>query len=131
MMGFDDAETKQNLREVAVVETTDEDGNVHYFEPVEEFEIEGNLYALLVYQGDSLEVPDAETGYDEEFVVMKVTLEGEERVYESIEDEDEFNKVVEQLENMDFEVDLNEQLDLCDDHVHGEDCTHDHKHHDN
>ncbi len=131
MMGFDDAELKKDLREVAVVETTDEDGNVHYFEPVEEFEIDGSLYALLVYQGDSLDAPDSEEGYEEEFVVMKVTLDGEDRVYESIEDEDEFNKVIEQLEGMDFEVDLHEHLGLCDDHVHGDDCTHDHKHHDN
>lgn len=121
MTGFDDAELKNTLREVDVVETTDEEGNVHYFEPVEEFDIDGNIYALLVYQGESLETPDPESGYDEEFVVMKVTMENGERVYESIEDEEEFNKVVSQLETMDFEVDLHEHLGLC----------HDHKHHDN
>ena len=131
MTGFDDAELKNTLREVDVVETTDEEGNVHYFEPVEEFDIDGNIYALLVYQGESLETPDPESGYDEEFVVMKVTMENGERVYESIEDEEEFNKVVSQLETMDFEVDLHEHLGLCNDHAEGHDCGHDHKHHDN
>jgi hypothetical protein len=131
MTGFDDTELKKNLREVAVVETTDEDGNIHYFEPVEEFEIDGSLYALLVYQGNSLEAPESEEGYEEEFVVMKVTIEDSDRVYESTENEDEFNKVIEALEGMDFEVDLHDHLGLCDDHVHGVDCHHDHKHHDN
>ncbi len=130
MMGFDDAELKNTLKEVDVVETTDEDGNVHYFEPIDEFEVDGNLYALLIYQGTSLEAPEEE-GYDEEFVVMKVTMDGEERIYESIEDEAEFNKVIAELENMDFEVDLQKELGICDDHVHGENCSHEHHHHDN
>lgn len=130
MMGFDDAELKNTLKEVDVVETTDEDGNVHYFEPIDEFEVDGNLYALLIYQGTSLEAPEEE-GYDEEFVVMKVTMDGEERIYESIEDEAEFNKVIAELENMDFEVDLQKELGICDDHVQGENCSHEHHHHDN
>jgi hypothetical protein len=130
MMGFDDSELKNTLKEVDVVETTDEDGNVHYFEPIDEFEVDGNLYALLIYQGTSLEAPEEE-GYDEEFVVMKVTMDGEERIYESIEDEAEFNKVIAELENMDFEVDLQKELGICDDHVHGENCSHEHHHHDN
>jgi Protein of unknown function (DUF1292) len=138
MIGFDDNDVNDALRTVDVIETTDEEGRVHYFEPVEEFEIDGQLYALLVYQGESLEPTpktgegeEDEEGYEEEFVVMKVVVDEEGRVYEAIENEEEFNKVMAQLESMDFEIDLHEHLGLCEDHVKGEECNHDHKHHDN
>jgi hypothetical protein len=139
MIGFDDNEMNEALRTVDVIETTDEDGQVHYFEPVEEFEVDGQLYALLVYQGESLDpklstsetAEDSEEGYEEEFVVMRVVSDEEGRVYEAIDNEDEFNKVMAELENMDFEIDLHEHLGMCTDHVHGEDCKHDHHHHDN
>ena len=52
---------------VEVVETTDENGVVHYFERIDEMEIDGQAYALLLYQGtEEDEAPEeGEEGYDE------------------------------------------------------------------
>lgn len=89
--------------ETDIIETTDEDGKVHIFEKVSELEIEGKEYALLIYKGEDFD-PDAEEpeeGYDEEVVVMKISYEDGQEVYEAIEDEDEFNRVVAYIENMD------------------------------
>ncbi len=131
MTGFDDAELKKSMREVDVVETSDEEGNIHYFEPIEEFDLDGQVYALLVYQGNSLEASEEEEGYEEEFVVMKVTYEEGDRIYEAIEDDAEFERVIAELENMDFEVDIHEQLGMCEDHMEGKACSHEHHQHDN
>ena len=94
---------------IDLVETTDEEGNVHYFEPVEELEVNGTTYALLVYKGgeEDLDKDEDEEGYDEEFVLMKVTQDDDGTpVYEYIEDETEFAAVVAQLETMDYEFDV-------------------------
>jgi len=120
MTGFDDDQVSEQIQSIDVVETTDEDGQVHYFEPVEEFEIDNQLYALLIYQGKTLEPGEDEEqddeGYEEEFVVMRVIMDNDGRLYESIEDEAEFEKIVAQLEKMDFEIDLFEHLGLNENH---------------
>jgi len=96
-----------HYRETDIIETTDEDGTVHIFEKVSEMEIEGKDYALLIYKGNEYKENESESengaeteGYDEEVVVMRITHEGGEEVYEAIEDEAEFNKVVAFIENM-------------------------------
>ena len=126
------------------VETTDEDGTVHYFEKVEEFEVEGKDYALLIYQGteedqeeEDQEEEDGddakadgeddedEAGFDEEYVVMRITHEDDGDVYEQIDDEAEFQKVVAVLEAMDYEFDATDDDDE-EGHVHGPGCKHGH-----
>jgi predicted dehydrogenase len=107
--------------ETDIIETTDEEGTVHVFEKVKELEIEGQEYALLIYKGneyeedeDAAESEDGEEGYDEEVVVMRITHEDGEEVYEAIEDETEFERVVSFIENMDDEdiaIDLTEFID--------------------
>jgi hypothetical protein len=105
-----------------IITTEDEEGKIHQFEKVDELEVDGQKYALLIYLGsgetlDSIEkeTDDAaeegeedEDGYDEEVVVMKVTMDGEAEVYEAIEDEDEFEKVVQYIESLE-EVDEDEE----------------------
>ncbi len=96
-----------------IIETTDEDGQVHIFEKVDEYEIEGQRYALLIYQGseeeeDEIEETTAEAEgdeeddeeYDEEVVVMRVVMDGDDQVYESIDDKDEFDRVVAFIEKI-------------------------------
>ncbi|MBY0449022.1 MAG: DUF1292 domain-containing protein [Cyanobacteria bacterium] len=100
-----------------IIETTDEDGQVHIFEKVDEYEIEGQRYALLIYQGSEEEDDEAETEeatqaasegddeeddeeYDEEVVVMRVVMDGDDQVYESIDDKDEFDRVVAFIEKI-------------------------------
>lgn len=92
--------------ETDIIETTDEDGQVHVFEKVSELEVDGQDYALLIYKGSG-EDGDVETdedgGHDEEVVVMRISQEDGLEVYEAIEDEAEFERVVAFIENMDDE----------------------------
>lgn len=92
--------------ETDIIETTDEDGQVHIFEKVSELEVDGQEYALLIYKGNepeegAEEEADSEEGYEEEVVVMRITYEDGQEVYEAIEDEEEFEKVVAFIDNMD------------------------------
>ncbi len=97
--------------ETDIIETTDEDGQVHVFEKVSELEVDGQEYALLIYKGnESEEETDQEEGdeeaedgegYEEEVVVMRITYEDGQEVYEAIEDEAEFERVVAFIDDMD------------------------------
>ena len=105
--------------EADIIETTDEDGKVHIFEKVRELEIDGQEYALLIYKGNEYEEAAEgkdEEGYDEEVVVMRISYENDEEVFEAIEDEAEFERVVAFIENMEDEddevtIDVSEFMD--------------------
>jgi hypothetical protein len=91
--------------EVDIIETTDEEGQVHIFEKISELEIDGQDYALLIYKGNEAgeendSEKEKEEGYEEEVVVMKISYEDGQEVYEAIEDEEEFNKVVAFIDNL-------------------------------
>ncbi len=95
------------FEETDIIETTDEEGQVHIFEKISELEIEGQEYALLIYKGNSVDEEAAEKseeeGYEEEVVVMKISYEDGQEVFEAIEDEDEFNKVVAFIDTLEDE----------------------------
>ncbi len=93
------------FEEVDIIETTDEDGKVHIFEKISEIEIDGQDYALLIYKGgdEGEETEESMEGHDEEVVVMKISEEDGLEVYEAIEDEAEFERVVAYIEQMDDE----------------------------
>lgn len=113
MMMAQDMTEQNGQGMVEVVETTDENGVVHYFERIDEMEIDGQAYALLLYQGtEEDEAPEeGEEGYDEEFVLMKVTKDADGTpVYEYIEDEEEFNRVAAELEKKDYDFDIDDIL---------------------
>jgi len=122
-----------------IIETTDEHGQVHLFEKVDEYEIDNQRYALLVYQGagededeseldtnpESAETEehahgcgnpscdeDHDNGYDEEIVVMRIITDGADEVFEAIEDEDEFQRVVKHIEEAGFSDDTEIAFDL-------------------
>lgn len=105
--------------ETDIIETVDEDGQVHVFEKVSELEVDGQEYALLIYKGNQSEEnaeekPESEEeGYDEEVVVMRISYEDDQEVYEAIEDEEEFEKVVAFIDNMDDD-DSDLVIDLSD-----------------
>ena len=98
--------------ETDIIETTDEDGQVHIFEKISELEVDGQEYALLIYKGNSFDGEAEEKkdeGYEEEVVVMKISYEDGQEVFEAIEDEAEFEKVVayiDSLEDDDSEVSI-------------------------
>lgn len=77
-----------------IIETVDENGNVVKFELFDIVEVDEKEYALLL--------PADEEDADE-VVLMKITKDGEEYLFETIEDDEEFEKVAEYVENMEDE----------------------------
>lgn len=85
------------LDEENVIEITDDDGTVLRCELYDIIEFEGQQYALLLEE-------DSADSEDPEVVLMKYIEEGDEAYFETIDDDDEFEKVqayVETLEPID------------------------------
>lgn len=81
--------------EKKLIETIDEEGNLVKFELFDIVEYEEKEYALLL-------PADSEDDYDE-VILMRLTKDGEDYIFEAIDDDDEFNKVSEYIENLDIE----------------------------
>ena len=102
--------------EVQLVQTTDEEGNIHLFERLDEIEVEGKDYALLIYRGQhegdanlpvQIEVEDDE---DEEVIIMRLTKDEDGAdIFENIDDEDEFEKVAAYIESLQDEEDEDDE----------------------
>lgn len=83
--------------EKQIIETIDEEGNVINFELFDIVEVDGQEYALLLPE-------DVEEDSDEdEIVLMRLTKDGEEYLFETIEDDEEFNKVEEYIKTLEDE----------------------------
>ncbi len=78
-----------------IIEITDDDGTVIKCELYDIIEFAGKQYALLTESESADEEP--------ELVLMRYTEEGEESYFETIDDDDEFEKVSEYIENLDTE----------------------------
>ncbi len=85
------------MDEKQLIETVDENGNVINFELFDIVEVENQEYALL------LPADAEESDEEEEVVLMRLTKEGEDYIFESIDDDEEFDKVAEYIESMDIE----------------------------
>jgi hypothetical protein len=84
------------IDEENIIEITDDDGTVIKCELYDIVEFEDKQYALLV---------EADTDEEEpEVVLMRYTEEGEEVFFETIEDDDEFERVQEYIESLEDEV---------------------------
>lgn len=81
--------------EKQLIETVDEEGNVVNFELFDIVEFEDKEYALLL--------PAESNSDDDEVVLMKLTKDGEDYLFEAIESDEEFDKVAEYIENLDSE----------------------------
>ena len=77
-----------------IIEITDEEGKVIQCELYDIIEFEGQHYALLV---------EADADEDAELVLMKYTEEDGESYFETIDDDDEFEKVSAYVETLDEE----------------------------
>lgn len=77
-----------------IIETVDENGNTVKFELYDIVEVDEQEYALL------LPVDEED---NEEVVLMKLTKDGDDYLFETIDDDEEFNKVADYVENMDEE----------------------------
>lgn len=82
--------------EKQLIETVDENGNVIEFELFDIIEVDGQEYALLLD-------PEETEKEDAEVVLMKLSKDGEDYIFESIDNDEEFNKVAEYVETMDEE----------------------------
>lgn len=81
-----------------LIETVDEDGNVIKFELFDIVEVEEQEYALLL-------PADAEENSDEaEIVLMRLSKDGEDYLFETIEDDAEFDKVSAYIESLEDEA---------------------------
>lgn len=96
-----------DVDESPIIFTTDEEGVEHRFQMIDIIEVEGQLYGLLLYLGEE-GTPEPEEGYDEEVVVMRIVEDDGEQVFEAIEDEEEFEKVLAYVEQMEDEEDEEE-----------------------
>ena len=67
-----------------IIETVDDKGNVIKFELYDIVEVDEQEYALLL---------SAEDENDEELVLMRLIEDGEDYIFESIDDDAEFEKV--------------------------------------
>lgn len=74
-----------------IIETVDEEGNNVKFELYDIVEVEEQEYALLL----PLEDEDSD-----EVVLMKITKDGEEYLFETIDDDEEFERVANYVETM-------------------------------
>ena len=81
--------------EKQLIETVDEEGNVINFELFDIVEFEEQEYALLL--------PAENKTDDDEVVLMRLTKDGEDYLFEAIDDDAEFDKVADYIENLDVE----------------------------
>lgn len=81
--------------EKRIIETVDENGNEVKFELFDIVEFEEQEYALLT---------NPEDDNDENIVVMRLLKDGEGYSMETIEDDDEFERVSEYIESLEDEI---------------------------
>ena len=81
------------MEENKIIETIDEEGNPVKFELYNIVEFEGKDYALLLPHGEE----------EQELVLMQIIIDGEEYSFETIEDDEEFERVSEYIENLEDE----------------------------
>lgn len=84
-----------------IIEITDDDGTVIKCELYDIIEFENKQYALLVEADSDEEEP--------EVVLMRYTEEGEDSYFETIDDDDEFDRVSEYIESLETEDDTEEK----------------------
>ncbi len=79
-----------------IIETIDEQGKVIKFELVDVVDFEEKEYALLLPVDDD----------GDELVLMRLMKDGEDYLFETIDDEEEFDRVAEYIESLEDEDDL-------------------------
>ena len=108
--GFNtEQEEELTIENRPVIFTTDEEGQNHQFQMVDMIEVDDKTYALLLYLGqDEDKAMTDETDEEAEMVVMRVVQEGDEQVFEMLEDDDEYERVLQYLESIEDEEDDDE-----------------------
>ncbi len=87
------------VNEDNIIETIDEDGEVIKFELFDVIEFEEKEYALLLPVGVEVD----EDSDESEMVLMRLVKDGEDYSFETIDDEEEFERVSDYLESIEDE----------------------------
>mgnify|MGYP002658821577 FL=1 len=87
------------VNEYNIIETIDEDGEVIKFELFDVIEFEEKEYALLLPVGVEVD----EDSDESEMVLMRLVKDGEDYSFETIDDEEEFERVSDYLESIEDE----------------------------
>lgn len=82
--------------EKQLIETIDEEGNVVNFELFDIVEFEKKEYALLL--------PAESNNDNDEVILMRLGKDGEDYLFEAIEDDEEFEKVSQYIEKLADEI---------------------------
>jgi len=88
---------EEKQEEKQLIETVDEEGNLVTFELFDILEFEEKEYALLL--------PAESEEDNDEVVLMRLSKDGEDYLFEAIDDDEEFDKVSEYIENLDIDED--------------------------
>ena len=84
-----------------LIETTDENGNKVCFELLDIVTVDDLEYALLFPENQEENEEDDE----QEVVLMRLKRDGEDYTFESIDDDDEFERVAAYIEQLEDEID--------------------------
>ena len=88
-----------------IIQTEDEEGNLHNFELIDIIEVDDQEYGILLYVDEEAAKADDEDE-EEELAIMRLIKDGDGYIFETIEDEAEFEKV-----SAFVEAELNAELD--------------------
>ncbi len=88
-----------------LIETIDENGNVITFELYDIVEVDEQEYALLLPTEQDEDSDDE----DAEIVLMRLSKNGDDYLFETIEDDEEFNKVAAYVESLDEDIEEDEE----------------------
>lgn len=80
-----------------LIETVDENGNVITFELFDIVEVDSQEYALLL-------PTESEAGEEDEIVLMRLSKDGEDYIFETIDNDEEFDKVAAYVESLEDEI---------------------------
>ncbi|NLF84015.1 MAG: DUF1292 domain-containing protein [Candidatus Gastranaerophilales bacterium] len=108
--------------ETKIIKTEDENGNVFNFELLDIVEVDGQEYGLLVMlddENESAQGGDSDEEVEEEVVIMRLTSTKDGYTFETIEDDEEFEKVISCLE---FDEEIDEENECCCEFHHCEEC---------
>lgn len=86
--------TKENDQ---LIETIDENGNKITFELFDIVEVDEQEYALLL-------PIESKAGEEDEIVLMRLSKDGEDYIFETIDDDAEFEKVAAYVESLEDEI---------------------------
>ena len=92
-----------------IVKTTDENGEEHTFKLIEIVEIDDKEYGFFEYIEDENIETLNNNDEEPELIVMRIAERNKEFYFEVIEDEEEFNYVLDYVEQLDNDFDDEEE----------------------